>query len=102
MSQSSQLSPMEELLMIKVGMVALGVAAGALTISTWHRILAWLVDHDVLLPAADSPLVGVPGGEGVGLDASRLAIATAVLLFLIVCGVAAIRQRLNHRAEEIA
>jgi hypothetical protein len=58
--------------------------------------LGWLVEQGVLVPAERSPLVALPAGRGVGLDAPRLAITAAVLVFAVVCMVAGVR----HRAGE--
>jgi hypothetical protein len=85
----SQLSPTEELLMV----AALAMVVGSVvTVTIWHRALDWAVAHQVLLPASASPLITMPAGDGVGLDARRLAIAVAAVVFLIVCGVASLRR----------
>lgn len=98
----SQLSPTEELLMLKVGMVAFAMVVGSVfTVATWHRALDWLVGHQVLVTAAESPLVRLPAGNGVGLDASRLAIALAALVFMVVCGVAALRHHFAGGRESL-
>ncbi|WP_203338607.1 hypothetical protein [Nocardioides limicola] len=98
---SSQLTPTEELLMIKVGMVAFAVVVGSIfTVATWHKALDWLVAHQVLVTAAESPLVTLPAGDGVGLDASRLAIAAAAAVFAVVSGVAALRRHFAAAGKE--
>jgi hypothetical protein len=73
--------------------LAASVAAAVLTAATWHRLLGWLVGQGVLVPADRSPLVALPAGGGIGVDAPRLAIAAAVLVFTVVCLVAAVRRR---------
>ena len=92
---NSELTPTEELLMLKVGMIAFAMAVGSIfTVATWQRALDWLVSHQVLVMAAESPMVKLPSGNGVGLDAPRVAIALAALVFGVVCGVAALRRHL--------
>jgi hypothetical protein len=86
----SDLSPWEELTLLSL---AASVAAAVLTVATWHRLLGWLVEQGVLVPADRSPLVALPAGGGVGLDAPRLAITAAVLVFAVVCLVAGVRRR---------
>jgi hypothetical protein len=90
----SQLSPWEELTMLSLGA---SVAAAVLTAATWHRLLGWLVDQGVLVPASVSPMVELPAGDGVGLDAPRLAIAVATLVFAVTCAVTVVRP---HDREE--
>jgi hypothetical protein len=86
----SDLSPWEELTLLPL---AASVAAAVLTAATWHRLLGWLVEQGVLVPADRSPLVALPAGSGIGLDAPRLAITAAALVFAVVCMVAAVRRR---------
>jgi hypothetical protein len=89
--EGSRLSPTEELLMV----AALAMVVGSVfTVATWHRVLDWAVAHQVLVPASASPLITLPAGDGVGLDARRLAIAIAAVVFLTVCGVASLRRYL--------
>ncbi len=51
----------------------------------WTRIAAWLVDHGLLAPGADHPLLPLPGADGAGLDDARIAvIVVAVLVWLLL------------------
>ena len=86
----SNLSPTEEITMITLAGTAI---VAVFSVATWHRLLAWLVDHDVLLPAAQDPLVTLPASDGVGLDLPRVAIAVATVVFAVVFGIAALRRR---------
>ena len=45
--------------------------------------VAWLLDHQVLIPAASNPLVALPASNGAGLDLPRLLLAGAIALGLI-------------------
>jgi hypothetical protein len=85
----SQLGPTEELLMV---IAAAMVVGSVFTVATWHRALDWAVAHQVLVPASASPLLTMPAGDGAGLDARRLAIASAAVVFVTVCGVASLRR----------
>jgi hypothetical protein len=89
-SGGSALSPWEELTLLSL---AASVAAAVLTAATWHGLLGWLVEQGVLVPADRSPLVAFPAGRGIGLDAPRLVITAAALVFAVVCLVAAVRRR---------
>ena len=94
-STGSNLSPTEEITVITLA--GTGILA-VLSVATWHRLLAWMVDQKLLLPAAQDPLVTLPAGAGVGLDVPRLAIASAVLVFIVVFGIAALRRRGDEEA----
>ncbi|MCM0621790.1 hypothetical protein [Nocardioides bruguierae] len=99
---SSDLTPMEELLVMKVGLIAAGVVASSVcTVAFWHRILDWLVEHQVLVEASNSPIVKMPSGQGVGLDVPRVAIAVAALVALVVFGIAALRAYWSRPAEHV-
>jgi hypothetical protein len=96
------MSPWEEILVLKIGLIAGATVAGSIfTAATWHKILHWLVDHDALVPAKESPLVEIPAGNGVGLDATRTALAIAVVVFLLISSVAAVRHRAEQRRREL-
>lgn len=88
----SNLSPWEELTVVSIGA---SVVAALLTVATWHKLLTYLVDQQILVPASQSPVVTLPAGDGVGLDAQRLAIASAALVF----GVVLLAATARHRGE---
>lgn len=90
------MSPIEQASVVVVGAVVFSAVA---TAATWHRLLGWLVDHDVLVPAQHAT-VSIPYGDGVGLDAPRIAIALALAALTLITGVAAVRQRLEAAREE--
>ncbi|ACZ32447.1 hypothetical protein Xcel_3448 (plasmid) [Xylanimonas cellulosilytica DSM 15894] len=95
-------TPEEEVILIVVGLGALGLIAGSLGLF-WDKTIAWLLTHGLLLPAAARPLLEIPGTDGAGLDLMRAAIAAGVLLALIAVvvssAVRAIRRR--RHAEEL-
>ncbi|MGH3453993.1 MAG: hypothetical protein ACRDP2_06220 [Nocardioidaceae bacterium] len=64
-----------------IGAALFGVPALLITSASsgWDRARVWLLEHDVLLPAASDPLLPVPGADGAGLDAARLAIGFGAL-----------------------
>lgn len=99
---SSDLSPMEELLVMKVGVLAAVFGLGVVfSVKTWHKILDWAVAHKVLAPAADQPLVRFPAGDGVGLDVGRLVVLVAVVGLLLVFAVSALRSQADRRRREL-
>lgn len=60
-----------------------GVAFGDLI--GWTRVAAWLVDHGLLAPSADHPLLPLPGTGGAGLDGARIAlIVVSVVVWLLL------------------
>lgn len=96
----SDLTPMEELLLLKVGLIAACmVVSSVFTVAFWHRILDWLVEHQVLVEASVSPIVIMPAGRGVGLDLPRVAIAIGAGMALVVFGVAALRAYWSRSAD---
>jgi hypothetical protein len=98
----SDLSPTEELLLMKVGVIVAGaVASSVFTVAFWRRILDWLVEHQVLVAASGSPIVKMPAGQGVGLDLPRAAVAVAAGVALAAFGVAALRAYWS-RSDELA
>lgn len=70
------------LTMLAVGMLLLG-SAGTWAVLAWSKVLTWGLEHQVLLPAAEGPLVAIPGSDGAGLDVQRIAVAAAVLLVVL-------------------
>jgi len=51
----------------------------------WNHIAAWLVDNGILAPAADHPLVPVPGTGGAGIDGARIAVVVvAIIVWLLL------------------
>lgn len=92
----SDLSPWEELSVISI---SASVGAALLTVATWHKVLTFLVEQQVLVPASSSPMVKIPAGSGIGLDAPRIAIAAAAVVFAIFLAVAAVRRRVDDEPQ---
>lgn len=76
-----------------VAFVAVLASAGLL----WAKGVGWLVQHQLLLPAAAHPLLPVPGGAGAGLDLPRIAAAAGVLLALVAWAGSAVRRAVTAR-----
>jgi hypothetical protein len=76
-------------------LVVAGVAAALLgSVGVlWLRGVDWLVEYAVLVSAATSPLVPVPGCAGAGLDGPRLAVTAGLLVGLAAWVGSAIRCR---------
>ena len=89
-------TPEEEFLLIFVGLGALGAIAGSLAFF-WSKVVAWLLDHGILLPATAHPMLTIPGTHGAGLDVMRAAIAAGVLLALLALFVSAAVRAIHHR-----
>lgn len=80
----------DELIWLLV-LAAIAVSSGALVVARDH-VVAWLLDHSVLLPESDSPWISIPGTGGAGLDASRV-LLTAAALAAVVIGLVTARRR---------
>lgn len=73
-----------------VGAAALVGSAGLI----WLQGVGWLVEHQVLVPASQHPLVALPSCAGAGLDLSRLAVLCAVALALVAWAASAVHHRI--------
>lgn len=97
-----EMSPGEEILLLKLGLIAGVTVAGSIfTAATWHKVVRWLVDHEVLVPAEAAPLIEFPASQGAGLDAGRTALAVAAVVFLVISGIATMRHRADQRRREL-
>ena len=85
------------LVLLILGALGLG-SVGTLAITGWAKTVSWLLAHQVLVAAGTHPLLAAPHAGGAGLDLPRLALATAVVLLLIVTAVGAVRRTLQGRA----
>lgn len=90
-------SPGEQMLLVIVGTV---VAGSIVSLATWHRVIDFLVDRQILLPASTDPLLPVPAANRAGLDVARLAILVAGLAIVVVFGASEIRRRSRVGQEE--
>lgn len=98
--RGSHVAPGEELTLLMVGITAVGTVTGIVfSISTWHRVMDWLVAHHLLVTASESPVVVLPAAEGVGLDAPRLVVIGAALVAAIAAIASAVRRRLAVAEE---
>lgn len=62
-------------------------------------VVEWLVQHGVLVAAAEDPWWTIPGIGGAGIDVRRLVIITVVMIGLLACllsWVQAVRRRRIH------
>lgn len=76
-----------------------GILAGPtflipLALAKWNELSAWLLKHDVLVPARDA-LITLPGDAVGGLDLARVAIACCAVLLLGVMCRQALRKKLK-------
>lgn len=86
----------DEMILVVLAVLALPAALGAATVA-WRFGSAWLVAHGVLVAAAASPLVPVPGMGGAGLDLARVCITGGVVLLLAVAAVSGARSLKHHK-----
>jgi len=93
-------TPEEEVLLIHIALGMVGVALASAA-ALWLTGSAWLVEHQVLVPAKAAPVVQIPGAAGAGLDLSRIAIAAAIVLAVLVIAVSSARRALRHRREDL-
>lgn len=80
-------------LLTMVGFLSLGGVAAAAA-AGWANTVSWLLAHQVLVTAAQHPLLTVPASGGAGLDVPRLALAVAVTLLALAAAVGAARRHL--------
>ncbi len=85
-------SPDDEFVLFIVGCVAAAALVGSAGLF-WLKGLGWLVEHQVLIPASQHPLVALPSSGGAGLDLARLAVLCAVVLALIAWAASSIHHR---------
>lgn len=91
-------TPEEETFLINVAVVALSAMLGSAGV-LWLKGATWLVEHQILVAASQDPLLVVAGTDGAGLDISRLAIAAAAVLVVLVSLVGAGRRSLARRRQ---
>lgn len=79
--------------------ITVGVPA-AIAYFTRDRIVGWLLEYQVLVPAAGDPLLKIPAAGGAGLDLARLVIALGVLMGLIVAAAGVLARRRRGASPE--
>lgn len=83
----------DEFVLFIIGCLAAAALVGSAGL-VWLKGVGWLVEHQVLVPASQRPLLALPFSDGAGLDMSRLAVLCAVLLALIAWAASAIHHRI--------
>lgn len=89
----------EELWLMILGVMALPTVTG-FAVHAWNQGSTWLVEHQILIPASDHPLIAVPTMGGAGLDLARLSIGIGVVILLLVVLVVSARS-LVRRQETV-
>lgn len=88
----------DDFVLVILGCLAAGAALGS--VGLWRRrIVSWLVEQELLLPATSQPLLTLPGTDGCGLDLARLAVVAAALLVLGAVIFSAIRRAVLRRHQ---
>jgi peptidoglycan/LPS O-acetylase OafA/YrhL len=89
-----QMSSEDQLTLLMVAPFVLGMAFAALPAMS-AKATAWLVAHNLLVAAAQSPLYAVPGGDGAGLDLRRIVLVVALLSVAAALAFSGIRRRID-------
>lgn len=93
---NSQVDTDEELILIVVGALAAPTLLGLL-VAFWDQAVGWAVGAGWLVPAAEHPLLGLPGAAGAGLDLPRVAVVGGALGLLLVWPVMLARRAWRRR-----
>lgn len=93
---ASSTSPDDEFVLFVIACVVLVTILGSAGLF-WATGVGWLVEHQVLVPASQHPLMRMPGGAGAGLDAPRVAVVAGAVLALLAWGVSAARRAIARR-----
>lgn len=94
--QASGTSPDDEFVLFIVACIALVTVLGSAGFF-WATGLGWLVEHHVLVPAGQHPLLKIPGGDGPGLDGPRIAVVVGAVLAVLAWAVSAVRRAIARR-----
>lgn len=89
-------SPDDEFVLFIVACVALVTILGSAGFF-WATGIGWLVEHQVLVPAGEHPLLRIPAGSGAGLDGPRVTIVVGFALAVLAWAVSAVRHAIARR-----
>lgn len=78
---------------------AILAAGGVIAAKSWETATTWLLEHQLIVPAADDPTVVLPRAAGAGLDVARLGVAAGLVIALLALLVALARRALDRRAD---
>jgi hypothetical protein len=79
------------LVLIFIGLLAIGGVLAA-AVAVWDWLVAWLIAHQILIPAGNDPILEIPAASGAGLDGPRLSLLAGVLLGLAAIMLSAVGQ----------
>ncbi len=80
---------------IIAGICLLGAGAiGSAVLTQWQQAVAWMLAHQVLVPARGNPAFSLPASGGAGIDWPRVLIAVAAVMVAVSFGVHELRTRL--------
>ncbi len=96
--QPQQHSDTDIIVMVVVGMMVLG-SVGAIAAVAWQKVITWCLAHGLLVPSDASPMLSIPGGDGAGLDLSRILVAAAVVVVVLAVSARGLRGAVR-RGEE--
>lgn len=98
-ANAAGLSDADRMSLLMAAPLIFGVVVGALPAMS-ARTAAWLLEHNVIIAAAESPLLVLPGVEGVGLDVRRLIVVLAVLAVAVGLAISGLRQAVDRRRQQ--
>ena len=98
-ANSAGLSDADQMSLLMAAPLIFGVVVGALP-SMSARVTAWLLEHNMIIGAAESPLLALPGAEGAGLDVRRLIVVVAVLAVAVALAISGLRQAVDRRRQQ--
>ncbi|MGF0118802.1 hypothetical protein ACQFYA_21115 [Promicromonospora sp. Marseille-Q5078] len=93
------ISPDDEWALIGVAITVFGAITASAGL-IWLKGVAWLVEHNILVPAEANPLVPIPHTDGAGLDLARLVIAACVVAALIAVTASTAIHKIKRRRQE--
>ncbi len=93
---ASSTSPDDEFVLFIVGCVVLVTVLGSAGFF-WATGMGWLVEHQILVPASQHPVLRMPGGSGAGLDSPRVAVGLGVIVAVLAWAVSAARRAIARR-----
>ena len=98
-ANAAGLSDADQMSLLMAAPLIFGIVVGSIpTMSA--RATAWLLEHNMIIAATESPLLALPGAEGAGLDIRRLIVVAAVLAVAVALAVSGLRQAVDRRRQQ--
>ena len=98
-ANAAGLSDADQMSLLMAAPLIFGIVVGAIPAMS-ARATAWLLEHNMIIAATESPLLALPGAEGAGLDIRRLIVVAAVLAVAVALAVSGLRQAVDRRRQQ--